>query len=145
MMISCLIRFSCGDSTRFRFMATPYKVSRPHSLDTPHSVGLLWARNQPEAQNPIWQNTKEKNFYAISGIRTHDSRKRAAGNPRLRQRSCLIRKINFNACVNESHVSSLLANSSRRYCSFWKLRCKMCISLRKWWCWTALQTLNKHN
>jgi len=48
-MVSCLILFSCGDSTRFKFTASPYKASRPHSLDTPHSVGLLLTSDQPEA------------------------------------------------------------------------------------------------
>ena len=38
-----------GISTRFWVMATPYGASRLHSLDTPHSVGLLWASDHREA------------------------------------------------------------------------------------------------
>jgi len=32
------------------------EVSRSHS-DTPHSVGLLWTSNQPEAGTSTWQYT----------------------------------------------------------------------------------------
>jgi hypothetical protein len=30
-------------------MAIRYRASRSHSLDTPHSVRLLWASDQPDA------------------------------------------------------------------------------------------------
>ena len=32
------------------------KSSRSHS-DTPHSVGLLWTSDQPDAEVSTWQNT----------------------------------------------------------------------------------------
>ena len=28
-----------------------YGVSRPHSWDTPHPVGILWMNDQPDAEN----------------------------------------------------------------------------------------------
>jgi len=41
--------FPCSASTRLRVMASPYRASRSHSLDTPHPVGLLWTSDQPDA------------------------------------------------------------------------------------------------
>ena len=38
-------------------MVTPYRASRPHSLDTPHSVGLLWTSDLPDPGTYTWQNT----------------------------------------------------------------------------------------
>ena len=35
----------------------PYGASRSHSLDTQHSVGLLWRRDQPEAEITICLTT----------------------------------------------------------------------------------------
>jgi hypothetical protein len=35
---------------RFRVMASPYMASRSHSLDTPHSVELLWTNDQPDEE-----------------------------------------------------------------------------------------------
>jgi hypothetical protein len=32
------------------------EASRSHS-DTPHSVGLLWTSDQPDAETPTWQHT----------------------------------------------------------------------------------------
>ena len=32
-------------------MTSPYGASRSHSLDTPHSVRLLWPSDQPDAEN----------------------------------------------------------------------------------------------
>jgi hypothetical protein len=46
---------SFGTLTQFRVMANPYKVPRLHSLDTPHSVGLLWRSDQPDADTFMWQ------------------------------------------------------------------------------------------
>jgi len=44
-----------GASTRFWVMASPYGL-RDHSLDTPHSVGLLWTSGQPDAETSIQQH-----------------------------------------------------------------------------------------
>jgi hypothetical protein len=32
-------------------------ASRSHFLDTPHSVGLLWTGDQPDAETSTWQHT----------------------------------------------------------------------------------------
>ena len=48
---------SCGASARFRVMASPYGASRSHSLDTSHSVGLLWTSDQPDSKISAWQHT----------------------------------------------------------------------------------------
>jgi len=37
-------------------MASSYGASRSHS-DTPHSVGLIWTSDQPDAETCTWQNT----------------------------------------------------------------------------------------
>jgi hypothetical protein len=134
--------FSCGDSARFWFMP-PLKRLRDHTHWTHHSGRVISPKHRTLPDKT--QLTKEKNPHTVSGIPTHNFGKGAAAHPRLIQRSCLIRKIHFSAYVNKTHVSSLLTNCSRRCCSFWKLRCKTCISLQKWWYWTALQTQYKHS
>jgi hypothetical protein len=55
-------------------------------LDTPHSVGLLWTSNHPDAETSTWQHTtlKETDIHAPGGIRTLNPSKRAAADPRLR-------------------------------------------------------------
>jgi len=51
------IFFPRGVSTRFGVMPPPpYRASRTHS-DTPHSVGLPWTSDQPDAETSTWQHT----------------------------------------------------------------------------------------
>jgi len=42
-------------------VVSPYGASRSHS-DTPHSIGLLWKSNQPDAETSTWQkhNTQKR-------------------------------------------------------------------------------------
>jgi len=49
--------FLCGASTVFLVTSSPYGASRSHSLDTPHSVGLLWTSDQADAKTFTWRNT----------------------------------------------------------------------------------------
>jgi hypothetical protein len=49
---------------------------------TPHSAGLLWTRDQPHAET----YSHKTNTYVPNGIRTHNSSKLAATDPRLRRR-----------------------------------------------------------
>jgi hypothetical protein len=58
------------------------EASRSHS-DTPHSVGLLWTSDQPNAETSIWQHTT---LFAPGGIRTHNPSTPAAADPRPRPR-----------------------------------------------------------
>jgi len=63
------------------------EAARSHS-DTPHSLGLLWTSDQPDAE-PLpdkAQHCREIYLHEPEGIQTHNPRKRAAANPRLRQR-----------------------------------------------------------
>jgi len=54
------------------------EASRSHS-DTPHSVGLLWTSDQPDAVTSITPNTHERETsMPPGGIRTHNPRERAA-------------------------------------------------------------------
>jgi hypothetical protein len=55
-------------------------------LYTPHSVGLLWTSNQPVAETSTWKHSQQTDIHALGGIRTHNPSKRAAVDPRLRQR-----------------------------------------------------------
>jgi hypothetical protein len=48
--------YSCGTSSRFRVMAFTDGASRSHSLDTLHSVELLWRVISP-TQKPLPDNT----------------------------------------------------------------------------------------
>jgi len=66
--------------------------------NTPHSVGLLWTRNQPvsETSTNKTQHTQETDIHALGGIRTRSPNKRAAADLRLRprghrDRQCLLR------------------------------------------------------
>ena len=60
------------------------EASRSHS-DTPHSVGLLWASDQPEEDLHLTaQHSQETDIHAQGGIPTRNPSKRAAADPRLR-------------------------------------------------------------
>jgi hypothetical protein len=61
------------------------EVSRPHS-DTPHSEGLLWTSDQPDAETSAdnTQQAQQTDIHDPGGVRTHSLSKRAAGDPRLR-------------------------------------------------------------
>jgi hypothetical protein len=63
-------------------------ASRSHS-GAPHSVGFLWTSDQTDVEASLpdsTQHTKEKDIHAASGIRNRNPNKRAAADPRLRQR-----------------------------------------------------------
>jgi hypothetical protein len=58
-----------------------------HTLDTPHSVGLLWMSDQPFAETSTWQHTTiTTDIHASCGIRTRNPSKRTAADPHLRRR-----------------------------------------------------------
>ena len=52
---------------------------------TPHTVGLPWTSDQPDAQNSTLhkQHSKETDIHGPGGVRTRNSSKRAAADPRL--------------------------------------------------------------
>jgi hypothetical protein len=59
--------------------------SRSHP-DTPHSIGLLWTSDQPDAR-PLpdkTQRSRETEFHDPGGIRTRNPSKRAATDPHLK-------------------------------------------------------------
>jgi hypothetical protein len=73
------ILFLRGASTRFQVMASSYGASHSRSLDTPHSVGLLWTSDQPDTKICTGQHTTLTTYINTSGgIRTHHPSKRAA-------------------------------------------------------------------
>ena len=53
--------FSYNSSAWFRVVASLYGASRSRNLDTPHSVGLLWASGQSDAETSTWQHTTPTN------------------------------------------------------------------------------------
>jgi len=58
-------------------------ASRSHS-DTPHSVGLLWTSDRPDAETSTWQHTVlTRDIHAFSGIRTRNPRNLPAADPYL--------------------------------------------------------------
>jgi hypothetical protein len=63
------------------------ETSRSHS-DTPHSVGLLWTSNQPDAETSTeeTQHSRETEFHSPVGTRTSNPNKQVATDPRLRPR-----------------------------------------------------------
>jgi hypothetical protein len=48
---------SCGSSTRFRVMSSPYRVSLLPSSDTPHSEGLLCTSYKSDEETSTWRLT----------------------------------------------------------------------------------------
>ena len=61
-------------------------------LDPPHSVGLLWTSDQPDAETSTWQRTTLTiDIHASGGIWNHNPRKRAAADLRLRPRGHWVR------------------------------------------------------
>jgi hypothetical protein len=58
---------------------------RSHS-DTPHSVGLLWMSDQPDAETSTWQHIIfTRDTHSSGRIRTHNPSKRTAADPRFRR------------------------------------------------------------
>ena len=52
-------------------------ASRSH-VDTPHSVGLLWGSDQPDAEASLpdnTQHTQETDIHAAGGVRTRNPNK----------------------------------------------------------------------
>ena len=59
--------------TAWWFVTTDFH-GRSHS-DTPHSVGLLWTRDQPDVETSTWQHTtlaRDKHSWTPGGIRTRN-------------------------------------------------------------------------
>ena len=62
--------------------------SRSHS-HTPHSVGILWNSDQPDAETSTWQHTtltRETDICTPVEIRTRNPTKRSVADPCLRRR-----------------------------------------------------------
>jgi len=85
--VHCLSCFTTAQQSLVGQDPLIIEASRSHS-DTPHSVGLLWTSDQPNAETCIWQHTKLTidRHPCSHGIRTRTPRKRAAAYPRLRSR-----------------------------------------------------------
>ena len=64
-------------------MVSSSEASRSHLVDTPQSVGLLWASDRPEAET-IYNSQKEANIHALGGIRTHNSSKEKMSDSRIK-------------------------------------------------------------
>jgi hypothetical protein len=58
--IQKFILFQWLDSPLEAKAASVFEASRSHSLDTPHSVGLLWTRDQPVAETSTWQHNTNR-------------------------------------------------------------------------------------
>lgn len=79
---------SCGPSTRFQVMSSPYGASLLPSSDTPHSERLLYELRP--TQRPLPENLE--NSHALGGIRTRSPRKWALSEPRVKQRGNWVRR-----------------------------------------------------
>ena len=85
--VHCLSCFTVAQQSLVGQGLLIIEASLLHS-DTPHSVGLLWTSDQPDAETCTWQHTTlTRDRHPCShGIRTRNPRKRAAVDPRLRPR-----------------------------------------------------------
>jgi hypothetical protein len=95
-------------------------VSRSQS-DTPHSVGLLWTCDQPQAETWQSQQSQETDIHAPSaGFETKNSGKLLTAEPRLRLRgdcySFMIDDTNINFVWGWTLPPPLHARS-RNYCA----------------------------
>ena len=63
----------------------PFVKTSQSLSDTPHSVALLWTRDQPEAETSALQHTtlKQTEIRAHAWIRTRNPRKQAAAKRHL--------------------------------------------------------------
>ena len=65
------ILFLRGASTRFQVMASSHGASHSRSLAKPHSAGLFWTSDQPDAKICTRQHTTITTYiHASGGIRT---------------------------------------------------------------------------
>jgi hypothetical protein len=69
-----------------------------------HSVGLLWTRDQPDAETSTWQHTTlpRDRIHATGRIRTRNPSKRTAADPCLRRRGYRDRQITRHAVKSNS-------------------------------------------
>jgi hypothetical protein len=93
-------------------------ASFTHS-DTPHSVGLLRTSDQPVAETCTWRyTTLRRDSRASGGIRTRNSSKRTAADPRVRPRAgwdrhvSLLRAWNVRRTVHSAKLSAATVNSN---------------------------------
>jgi hypothetical protein len=73
--------------------------TQTHS-DTPHSVGILWTSDQPDAETlpDNTQHSQETDIHASGGIRTRIPNKPAAADPRLGRRDHRNRRLYTMHC-----------------------------------------------
>jgi len=93
-MTISVISFFHGTSALVGLGLLIAEVSRSHS-DTPHSVGLLWMAIGPSLI-PLPDNTQHSqqiDIHAAGGIRTRNTSRRAAADPRLRWRGHRVRQV----------------------------------------------------
>jgi len=64
---------------------------------TPHSVGLLWTSDQPDAENSTLhtQHSKQTDIHASGGVRIRNPSKITAADPRLISRGHWDRRYNM--------------------------------------------------
>ena len=87
-----------------------HEVSISHTT-THQSVGLLWTSDEPVAETSTWQHSQQSDIHARDGIRTHSFSKRAAADPRLRQRGHWDR---HTGVTLYKYVCSIIQVSQRR-------------------------------
>jgi len=126
----CVCIYICNGSTTLAGRGLILlEVSISHS-DTPHSVGLLWTSDQPDAETCTWQHTTlTRDLHAHDGIRTRNRSKRTPADPRLTPRGhrdrlvfyirtvILLEGLTYNNSRPYSWHRSLLATSVSVSCS----------------------------
>jgi hypothetical protein len=83
--VSLRLNFFYGSTTLEGLGLLIVEASRSH-FDTPHSVGLPWTCDQPDAETSTCQHITLTTDWHPCGIRTHNPNKRTAEDPRLRPR-----------------------------------------------------------
>jgi len=88
--------------------------------DASQSIELLWTSDQLVAETSTWQHTTlttDKHPCLLGGIRTYSVSKRAAADPRLRQRGHWDRQLILHTLSNEITLYILSKRKERMCCA----------------------------
>jgi len=98
--------------------------------DTPHSVGLLWTSDQPDAETSTWQtqNSQETDIRAPGGIRTRSTSKPGSADLRLRSRGNRDRPCDTLRNVNQCK-SRIYPFCSGQEVGLWHRQLYFCVSV----------------
>jgi hypothetical protein len=84
----CILFYIFNGATAVSGPGPPHYRGFRSFSGTPHSVGLLWTSDIPDAETSIWQHThsRQTDIHATGAVRTRNSSNRVAVEPLHRPR-----------------------------------------------------------